>query len=387
MNEKLYWLALNMVPGVGPITYRNLVARFHDPEQVFAASARELASIAGIGEKTIRAIKEFPAARMAAEELKKVEDLGGGILTFRDQGYPKNLLQIYDPPPLLYVRGELEQGDPPMIAMVGSRRGSFYGRTVTKRISKELSAAGVTVVSGMARGIDTSAHLGALEAGKGTVAVFGCGIDVIYPPENKKLFFDIIAHGAVISEFPLSTPPEGKNFPRRNRIISGVSLGVVIVEATADSGSLITAAHALEQGREVFAVPGNVGMATSKGTHNLIKQGAKLVEEAQDILTEILPQYGSTPHGGTIKKDDLLTPKVAPWPKGPLTKGSPSASAPAVLSDAEDNIFQLLSHTPLHIDEISRMSQMEIRRVSTILLELELKGVISQLGGKMFVRN
>jgi len=377
MNEKLYWLALNMVPGVGPITYRNLVARFHDPEQVFAASARELASIAGIGEKTIRAIKEFPAARMAAEELKKVEDLGGGILTLCDQGYPKNLLQIYDPPPLLYVRGELEQGDPPMVAMVGSRRGSFYGRTVTKRISKELSTAGVTVVSGMARGIDTSAHLGALEAGKGTVAVFGCGIDVIYPPENKKLFFDIIAHGAVISEFPLSTPPEGKNFPRRNRIISGVSLGVVIVEATADSGSLITASHALEQGREVFAVPGNVGMATSKGTHKLIKQGAKLVEEAQDILTEILPQYG-----GTIKKDDLLTKAEG----GPLAR-SPSAPAPAVLSDAEDDIFQLLSHNPLHIDEISRMSQMEIRRVSTILLELELKGVISQLGGKMFVRN
>ena len=364
MNDKLYWLALNMVPGVGPITYRNLVARFHDPEHVFAAAARELASIGGIGEKTIRAIKEFPAAKMAGEELRKLADLGGGILTFRDPGYPKNLLQIYDPPPLLYVRGELEQGDYPMVAMVGSRRGSFYGRTVTKKISKELSTAGITVVSGMARGIDTSAHLGALEAGRRTIAVFGCGIDVIYPPENKGLFFDIIAHGAIISEFPLSTPPEGKNFPRRNRIISGVSLGVVIVEATADSGSLITAAHALEQGREVFAVPGNVGVATSKGTHRLIKQGAKLVEEAQDILTEILPQYGGPHAVGSVKKDDLPT-----------------------LSDAEDNIFQLLSHTPLHIDEISRMSQMEIRRVSTTLLELELKGVISQLGGKMFVRN
>jgi DNA processing protein len=378
MNEKLYWLALNMVPGVGPITYRNLVARFHDPEQVFTASARELASLGGIGEKTIRAIKEFPAAKMAGEELRKLADLGGGILTCRDPGYPKNLLQIYDPPPLLYVRGELEPGNPPMVAMVGSRRGSFYGRTVTKRISKELATAGVTVVSGMARGIDTSAHLGALEAGKRTVAVFGCGIDVIYPPENKKLFFDIIAHGAVISEFPLSTPPEGKNFPRRNRIISGVSLGVVIVEATADSGSLITAAHALEQGREVFAVPGNVGVATSKGTHKLIKQGAKLVEEAQDILTEILPQYGGSHAVDTVKKDDFLT-------KGSLAKGPPSA--PAVLSDAEDKILQFLSHTPLHIDEISRMSQMEIRRVSTVLLELELKGVISQLGGKMFVRN
>jgi len=250
-----------------------------------------------------------------------------------------------------------------MVAMVGSRKGSSYGRAVTRRISKELASAGAIVVSGMARGIDTYAHLGALEAGGRTVAVFGCGLDIIYPPENKRLFFDICDHGAVISEFPLSTPPEGKNFPRRNRIISGVSWGVVIVEATTDSGSLITASHALEQGREVFAVPGNIGMATSQGTNRLIKQGAKLVEETQDILTEILPQYGGPPSGGMVKKDEL-----------------------SLLSDEEDGIYQLLSHTPLHIDEISRLSRMEIRRVSTILLDLELKGVISQLGGKMFVR-
>jgi len=358
MDDKLYWLALNMVPGVGPRTYRNLVTRFHSPERVFAASPQQLALVEGIGEKTIQAIKAFPAAQIAAEELKKARDGGVSILTLRDSGYPKNLLQIYDPPPLLYVRGELEAGDPLLVAMVGSRKGSSYGRAVTRRISKELASAGVTLVSGMARGIDTYAHLGALEAGGRTIAVFGCGLDIIYPPENKRLFFDIIDHGAVISEFSFSTPPEGKNFPRRNRIISGVSWGVVIVEATADSGSLITASHALEQGREVFAVPGNIGMATSQGTNRLIKQGAKLVEETQDILTEILPQYG-----GVITKNEL----------------------PA-LSDDEDGIFQLLSHTPLHIDEISRLSRMEIRRVSTILLDLELKGVISQLGGKMFVR-
>jgi DNA processing protein len=364
MDDKLYWLALNMVPGVGPITYHNLLVRFHDPERVFAASTRELAAAVGIGEKTILAIKEFPAEKMAVEELKKATDLGVDIVTVRDPEYPKNLLQIYDPPPILYVRGERGGRDPLMIAIVGSRSGSSYGRAVTRRISKELASAGVTVVSGMARGIDTYAHLGALEVGGSTIAVFGCGIDVIYPPENKKLFTDIINHGAVISEFSLSTPPEGKHFPRRNRIISGVSLGVVIVEATADSGSLITASHALEQGREVFAVPGNVGMATSKGTNRLIKQGAKLVEDAQDILTEVLPQYVPPKNGGRIKKDDL-----------------PS------LSDAEANIFHILSDTPLHIDEISRLSQLEIQRVSTILLALELKGVISQLGGKMFVRN
>ncbi|MBW2039114.1 MAG: DNA-protecting protein DprA [Deltaproteobacteria bacterium] len=359
MEDKLYWLALNMVPGVGPIAYRNLVAKFQNPQGVFAASVRELSAVEGIGEKTIKAINDFPVEEVAAEELKKAEGLGVSILTFRDQGYPRDLLQIYDFPPLLYMRGELGEEDSLAVAIVGSRRGSPYGRAVTKRISKELSSAGVTVVSGMARGIDTFAHLGALEAGGRTIAVLGCGVDIIYPPENKRLFFDIIDHGAVISEFPLSTPPEGKNFPKRNRIISGLSLGVVIVEATADSGSLITASHALEQGREVFAVPGNVGMTTSQGTNRLIKQGAKLVEGAGDILTEIFPQYR-----GKARHEEL-----------------------PVLNDEEQVILQLLSHTPLHIDEISRQGQMEVQRVSTILLELELKGLISQLGGKMFVRN
>jgi DNA processing protein len=358
MDDKLYWIALNMIPGVGPVAYRTLISFFHDPERVFRASQKELAAVEGIGEKTIKAIKGFPAEASATKELKKAKDLGVTILTFRDQGYPKNLLQIYDPPPLLYVRGTLDKGDSLMVAVVGSRRGSSYGRAVTKKISKDLSSAGVTVVSGMARGIDTYAHLGALEAGRRTIAVLGCGVDVIYPPESKKLFFDIIDRGAVISEFPLSTPPEGKNFPKRNRVISGVSLGVVIVEATADSGSLITASYALEQGREVFAVPGNVGMATSQGTNRLIKQGAKLVEESQDILAEIVPQY-----------------------EGMITKYDQPA-----LSDEEDGVFQLISHNPLHIDEISRLSSMEIRRVSTVLLELELKGVINQLSGKMFVR-
>ena len=373
MNDKLYWLALNMVPGVGPATFRKLLARFHEPERVFVASANDLAAVEGMAQKTIRAIKEFSVTKVAAEELTKLSDLGADILTLRDERYPKNLLEIYDPPPVLYVRGELGAADTLKIAIVGSRRGSSYGKAVTKRISRELAAAGVTVVSGMARGIDTYAHLGALEAGAKTIAVLGCGVDTVYPPENKKLFSDIIKCGAIISEFPLGTSPDGKNFPRRNRIISGLSLGVVVVEATADSGSLITASHALEQGREVFAVPGNVGMATSRGTNRLIKQGARLIEEAQDILTEVLPQYT-----GTARKEALLT-------KGSLTEGSPPA--PAALTDAEDGILQYLSHTPLHIDEISRLCRMEIQRVSTILLELELKGVISQMSGKLFVRN
>lgn len=359
MDDNLYWLALNMVPGVGPIAYRNLLDKFSDPQQVFTGSMRELAAVEGIGEKTIRAIKDFPAEQMAVAELKRAEELGASILTFKDEAYPRNLLQIYDPPPILYIRGRLDQGDSLAVAIVGSRRGSPYGRAVTKRISKELSSAGVTVVSGMARGIDTFAHLGALEGEGRTIAVLGCGVDIVYPRENKRLMNDIIDRGAVISEFPLSTPPEGKNFPKRNRIISGLSLGVMVVEATADSGSLITASHALEQGREVFAVPGNVGLSTSQGTNKLIKQGAKLVEDEHDILTEIFPQY----EGKTRREE-----------------------AP-VLNEEEQGILQLLSHTPLHIDEISRLSQMEVQRVSITLLGLELKGLISQLGGKMFVRN
>jgi DNA processing protein len=374
MNDKLYWLALNMVPGVGPVTFRKLLTRFHEPERVFAASAHDLASVEGITQKTIQAIKEFSATKMATEELTKISGLGADIVTLRDERYPKNLLETYDPPPVLYVRGkQLDPADTLKIAIVGSRRGSSYGRMVTKQISRELGEAGVTVVSGMARGIDTCAHLGALEAGAKTIAVLGCGVDKVYPPENKKLFLDIITSGAIISEFPLGTSPDGKNFPRRNRIISGLSLGVVVVEATADSGSLITASHALEQGREVFAVPGNIGMATSRGTNSLIKQGARLIEEAQDILTEVLPQYS-----GAAKKSSLLT-------KGSLTTGSPPA--PASLTDAEDGVLQYLSHTPLHIDEISRLARIEIQRVSTILLGLELKGVISQMSGKLFVRN
>jgi DNA processing protein len=359
MNDKLYWLALNMIPGVGPVSFRKLLARFHDPERIFAASVHELASVEGIAQKTVQAIKEFSASKMSAEELTKVSDLGADIVTLRDARYPKNLLEIYDPPPVLYVRGGLDAADTLQIAVVGSRRGSSYGRAVTKRISRELGEAGVTVVSGLARGIDTCAHLGALEARAKTIAVLGCGVDTVYPPENKKLFFDIIKSGAIISEFPLGTSPDGKNFPRRNRIISGLSLGVVVVEATADSGSLITATHALEQGREVFAVPGNVGMATSRGTNRLIKQGARLIEEAQDILTEVLPQYS-----GAAEKESLP----------PLTS-------------AEGGVLQHLSHTPLHIDEICRLARMEIQRVSTILLELELKGVISQMSGKLFIRN
>jgi len=357
MDDKLYWLALNMVPGIGPVAFRNLLATFDDPKSVLLASPPTLGSVNGIGEKTIRAIKDTSSLKFAEKESRRAQELGIAVVTLRDGMYPKNLLQIYDPPPVLYVRGRLTEDDSLAVSIVGSRKSSPYGRSVTKRLSHDLASIGIRVVSGMARGIDTVAHHGALEARGRTIAVLGCGADVIYPRENKKLFFDIIDNGAIISEFPLATPPEGKNFPKRNRIISGLSLGVVIVEAAADSGSLITATHALEQGREVFAIPGNVGASTSQGTNRLIKQGAKLIEGAEDVIEEIAPQC------------ERQVPR----------------EAPPVLSNEEQGILDLLSHTPIHIDEISRKSQMEIHRVSVILLDLELKGLVCQLGGKTFV--
>ena len=219
---------------------------------------------------------------------------------------------------------------------------------------------GVTIVSGMARGIDSAAHRGALSAGGRTIAVLGCGVDIVYPPENRRLFEEIAAHGAVISEFPLSTRPEGGNFPRRNRIISGLSLGVVVVQANSRSGSLITAGMALEQNRDVFAVPGNVGMARSRGTNRLIKQGAKLVESADDILEEILPRF----HRQGLEPTDV----------------KPS------LEDEEERVFRLVEDEPVHIDSIIAQTGIETSRVSAILLQLELKGLVQQLPGKRFVK-
>ena len=270
---------------------------------------------------------------------------------------------IYDPPALLYARGEVKKEDELAVAIVGSRKTSAYGREITERIGMDLARHGVTVVSGMARGIDSVAHNGALQGGGRTIAVLGCGVDVIYPSENRNLFHQIIKRGAVLSEFPMGSPPEAGHFPRRNRIISGLCMGVVIVQASAESGSLITAGYALEQGREVFAVPGNVGAEGSRGTNQLIKEGAKLVESSEDILEEILPQWRR--EGETVRKAEMAAPS---------------------LTEAEKIVCGLLSETPLHIDTIIRESQLDPGSVSSLLLNLELKGLISQWPGKCFTK-
>jgi len=267
-----YWIALRAVEEVGCVGYRALLAAFSSPRAVFSAPARSLQTVSGIGPKTADHIRSFSNWRMAEREVTLAAKHGVAVVTCEDPRYPRNLLNIYDYPPFLYVKGSLVS-DEVCVAIVGSRLASVYGRYVTEKISRELALKGLTVVSGLARGIDAAAHRGAL-AGKGrTIAVLGCGLDVVYPPENEELAQAIAANGALVTEFPFGTPPNAPNFPSRNRIISGLSLGVVVVEAGEKSGSLITARIAAEQGRSVFAVPGAIEAAGSRGTNRLIKQG------------------------------------------------------------------------------------------------------------------
>jgi DNA processing protein len=362
-EEIFYWVALSLVPGVGSVLFKRLLDRFKTPEAVFRASLRDLLEVEGIGKKVAEEIRKGPSESRAETELRLVREAGGTLLTVTDAGYPSRLKEIYDPPPLLYVRGALREEDRFALAIVGSRKTSPYGRWVTEKIGQEIVRHGITIVSGMARGIDSVAHGGAISGGGRTIAVLGCGIDVIYPPENRTLFGQIVEHGAVLSEFPMGSLPEGIHFPRRNRIISGLSIGVVVVQASGRSGSLITAEYALEQGRDVFAIPGNVGAEGSRGTNRLIKEGAKLVESSEDILEEILPRWER------MREESI---KVR----------SPEEGLP----EEERIVYRLLSDSPLHIDGIIQESRFDPGKVSSLLLNLELKGLISQWPGKCFTK-
>ncbi len=357
IGDLKYWLALNHVPGIGKVLYKRLIDHFKSPVKIFSSSIEKLKSVEGIGERLARDILITDWKEKVDVELSRIEKEKVKIITLLDELYPDNLKKIYDPPPFLYIMGELRKEDNRAIAIVGSRKATTYGRLMAERISKDLVSQGITVVSGMARGIDTFSHQGALSAGGRTIAVLGCGIDIVYPSENKNLRDRIMESGAVLTEFPFSTQPEGVNFPSRNRIISGLSLGVVIIEAASDSGSLITASNALDQGREVFAVPGNITSKFSQGTNKLIKRGAKLVEDADDIIEEILPQIER-------KKKDKTIP---------------------VLTSEEEVIYKLLSYEPKHIDTISREGRLTSNKALSLLLEMEIKGVIRQLPGKSFV--
>lgn len=355
-----YKIALSLAPGVGSVIYRRLVQAFGTPELALRASFQELNRVEGVGPKVAMAIKKFNWPPLVEKELNFAQKIGVRIISWDNPEYPAQLKQIYDPPPVLYLRGQFLKQDEKAIAVVGSRNPTTYGQTAAERIAMGLSRAGVTVISGLARGVDSCAHRGAIRAGGRTIGVLGCGLDIVYPPESKELYEQVAKQGVLISEFPLGTPPDSDHFPIRNRIISGLSLGVAVVEATLRSGSLITARFALDQGREVFAVPGNVDSPRSEGTNRLIKEGAKLVIRAEDILEEISP----------------LAKFCAPLEK-PLEPP---------LSAEEKKVFSVLTSHPLHIDQISAQTKLSSAQALTILLSLELAGQVKQLPGMNFKR-
>ena len=356
------WLALSRVKGLGGVSFKKLAAHFADPTEAFAASARDLERIPGLGQGVIHGLLHFSAWNQIDEEISRIESAGVAIVPFTDPSYPARLRMIPDPPPFLYVKGRLRADDERAVAIVGSRSASEYGCRVARDLSRGLASLGFTVVSGMARGIDGVAHETALSAGGRTIAVLGSGVDRAYPPEHGELYRRIGENGAVVSELPIGASPMAFNFPARNRLISGLSLGVVVVEATEKSGSLITASLALEQGREVFAVPGEAGASRSRGTHRLIRQGAKLVESVEDIVEEIAPQLLSRAGAS------------APLPR----------QLPAEAGAAARAIFALLQERALHIDEVIENSGFSPAKVSEVLLELELQGHLRQLPGKRF---
>ena len=377
LNQNLkYWVALKWVEGVGNVGFKALLEAFGTPQKVFEAPLSMIKAVPGIGDKTAPQIKSFKDWKKVEKELEFADRTCVSIVTSQDPLYPSQLLSTYDYPAFLYVKGHLKEDDV-NVAVVGSRTASTYGKFTTERLCRELVLRGITVISGLARGIDSAAHRGAL-SGKGrTIAVLGCGLDVVYPPENEKLFTEISLQGALISEFPFGTPPNAPNFPARNRIISGISLGVVVVEASEKSGSLITARIALEQGREVFAVPGSIDSSGSRGTNKLIKQGAKLIENVEDILEEILPQVTRAPK--VVKQDKR---QKQPDDQQKILTSSPDL----VLKETEKTVWQVLSQKPVHIDQIITSTGLTAHEVLVILLNLELQGLIEQKPGKTYMR-
>jgi DNA processing protein len=354
MDDRRFWLAFNKVPGVGPVRTRQLLDYFGDLGSAWTAPAHELAE-AGLD---TRAVTQVLAARQTLDldrELARLDAAGAHLLTWADDAYPARLREVDDPPPVLYVRGEVQAGDAEAVGLVGTRRATPYGREVAHQLASGLAAAGVTVVSGLALGIDTVAHRAAIEAGGRTLAVLGSGVDVIYPPQNRDLAARIVAEhaGAILSDYPLGTGPEAVNFPPRNRIISGLVRGVVIVEADMKSGAMITARFALQQGRDVFAVPGSILSHHSDGPNSLLKEGAAPITGVDDILAAL---------DLTCLPDQQTARAVLPT------------------NATEGLLLQLLTNGPRHVDELGRDSGLPIHEVSSTLTMMELKGLVRQVG-------
>ena len=365
MDSREALVVLNMVDHVGPVRLRHLLDFFGAPEAILNASKSQLLAVHGIGQDTATAIANWETTIDLAAELKRVADFGCHILISSDEEYPASLRQIYDPPIVLYVKGKLTTNDKNAVALVGSRQTTHYGLEVARKLGYQLAYMGVTVVSGGARGIDTAAHQGALSAKGRTVAVLGTGINIVFPPENRELFERIAASGAIVSQFPFNRTADKQTFPIRNRIVAGMTLGTVVVEANLTSGALITANFATEYGRQVFAVPGRIDSPRSKGCHKLIKNGAKLCEDVEDILTEF----------------EYLFP-TSNRPKD--REGLPAMT----LSESEQKIYDSLNdREELAIDEIVRGTGLPVSTISVALLSLEMKRLVKQLPGKLFVRN
>lgn len=358
MTDARYWIAFNLVPHIGPVKVQRLLQHFGDLETAWHANAFDL-NAAGLDK---RALDNLLAARKTLDldtEIEKIARAGVRVLTLADPSYPRLLRQIDSAPFVLYVKGEILPDDDWAIAVVGTRRATAYGREATRAIVTDLARSRVTIVSGLARGIDAEAHRAALEAGGRTLAVLGCGVDIIYPPEHKKLAEQIIARGALISEYPLGTQPEASNFPPRNRIISGLALGTLIVEGDNITGARITIEYALEQGRETFAVPGSIFQRTSQGTNGMIQRGeAKLVTCAMDILEEL---------NLTIIEQHQKARTVLPT------------------NETESTLLQHLTAEPMHIDDLTRLTQLPAATVSSTLTLMELKGMVRQVGGMNYV--
>ena len=370
------WLTLIRSDGVGPTTFAKLMKHFGSPDRALGASISELAKIEGIGFKTAEQIVATRNKFETGKELELAEKLGVWIIHLEDPRYPPPLKQIYDPPPVLYVKGSLTRQDNLAISVVGTRRCSLYGQEQASRLAHFLASAGFTIVSGMARGIDTAAHQGALAAKGRTIAVQGCGLSQIFPPENKRLFELIAESGACVSELPLQYEPKSENFPPRNRIIAGLSLGTIVIEGPLRSGALITARAALDNNREVMAVPGKIDSPLSKGAHRLIKQGATLVESVEDVM-EALGYVGEQLQGHVTEAVTAASQKM----ETPLFEGRQFK-----LTDDEKKVYDALGKEPLHIDQIIVDTDVPAGNVNAGLISLQLKGLIKQLPGNLFLR-
>lgn len=360
VDERIFWIWLSQIPGIGSRRFHLLIDHFGSASQVWFASKNEIVKLTSfLGSNVVNEIINQRNDNILVRIKRMMDSSEFRIITLFDDEYPTLLKEIYDPPPVLYCKGLPIKNHQPAISIVGSRKSTAYGRQMAEKFSYELAAAGVTVVSGLARGIDAMAHYGALKAGGDTVGVLGCGVDIIYPPENKKLFSRMEQEGTILTEYPPGSGPLAGNFPARNRIISGMTSGVLVIEAGQKSEALITVDFALEQGREVYALPGNINVLQSAGTNKLLKEGAKLVTDVQDILEDL----------------------------GLKQEKKKKAQEPVQLDFFETQVYNALREGERHLEELLKETKMDIHKLNAVLTMLEIKGIVKQMPGKIFIRN